>query len=90
MDQNSMMGLIQLFQIPGRPAATGFAALNFLSNLGFGPLGFGGGGGAPPVAAGDYVAILTAGGKTLRTTLRVERANTTGAQTSLFNDQRRR
>ena len=55
-----------LFTIPGRPAGGGFG-LEFLQTLGFGGnlfVVFAGGGGAG-VATGDYVAVMTVGGKTL-------------------------
>ena len=90
-DANSFMNLIGLFQIPGRPAVSGFAALSFLSNLGFNT-GFGGGGasGPPTALPGDYLVTLSAGGRTFRQSLRVERANLAGVMTSPFqNDDRR-
>jgi hypothetical protein len=50
--------------------------MEFLQRLGFGNAlasAFSGGA-ASTVAAGDYVVVLTAGGKTYRQTLRVEKA----------------
>jgi hypothetical protein len=44
MDQNTFMTMIEAFRIPGRNQPGGFAALSFLSTLGF-STGFGGGGG---------------------------------------------
>jgi hypothetical protein len=71
-DANSFMNQMSLFTIPGRPAQSGFAALNFLQNLGFN-LSFGGGG-AGEVPPGDYMVSITTGGKTMRQKVRVERA----------------
>jgi hypothetical protein len=50
--------------------------MEFLQRLGFGNAmasAFSGGS-ASAVAAGDYIVVLTAGGKTYRQTLRVEKA----------------
>jgi photosystem II stability/assembly factor-like uncharacterized protein len=69
-DANAFMTQLALFTIPGRPVASGFAALNFLQNLGFN-LNFGGG--ANEVAPGDYMVSITIGGKTMRQKVRVER-----------------
>ena len=71
-DPNAFMAQLALFVIPGRPAASGFAALNFLENLGF-SLNFGGGG-AGEVPPGDYMVSVTTGGKTMKQKVRVERA----------------
>ena len=71
-DPNAFMSQLALFTIPGRPVQGGFAALNFLQNLGF-SLNFGGGG-AGEVPPGDYMVHLTAGGKTMKQKVRVERA----------------
>ena len=53
--------------------------MNFLQTLGFGNAGFaafaGGGAGVPP---GDYLVVMTAGGKTLKQKVRVERAAPAG------------
>ncbi len=87
MDQNGLLQVIQLFQLPGKPAASGFAAFNFLTNLGLGPVGFGGAAGGGAVAPGDYIVSVTAGGQTMRQKVRVERANTTGAATSPFQER---
>jgi hypothetical protein len=73
-DPSQFEKLIDLFQIPGRPAAGGgFGGLSFLQNLGFGNLfaAFGGSGNA--AAPGDYVVSMTVDGKTLRQRLHVER-----------------
>jgi hypothetical protein len=75
LDPSAMQQWTPLFNIPGRPPAGGFG-LGFLQTLGLGdPTAavFGGSGGG--VAAGDYVAVMTVGGKTLRQKLRVEKAN---------------
>jgi hypothetical protein len=65
-----------LFTIPGRSAGGGFG-LEFLQTLGFGNAGFAAfaGGGGAGVATGDYVAVMTIGGKTLRQRIRVERGS---------------
>lgn len=90
-DANSLMSLVELFQIPGRPPVSGFAALGFLSNLGFNT-GFGGGGASGPttVPPGEYLVTLTAGETKLKQVVHVERANLTGAMTSPFEDDGRR
>jgi hypothetical protein len=48
-----------------------------MQTLGFGNAAFAAfaGGGGAGVATGDYVAVMTVGGKTLRQKVRVERAN---------------
>lgn len=71
-DPNAFMAQLALFAIPGRPVPSGFAALNFLENLGF-SLNFGGGG-AGEVPPGDYMVSITIGGKTMKQKVRVERA----------------
>lgn len=73
------MTVIEAFRIPGRNQPGGFAALNFLSTLGFNT-GFGGGGGgtATTVAPGDYAIVLTVGGRTMKQKVRVERAPSGG------------
>ena len=74
-DPSALQAQIALFAIPGRPAPTGFAGLGFLQTLGFGQAGFGAfGGGGAGVAPGDYLVSITAGGKTLKQKIRVERA----------------
>jgi len=72
------MSMIEAFRIPGRNQPGGFAALNFLSTLGFNT-GFGGGGPGGPtmVLPGDYVVSLTVGGRTMKQKIRVERAPVT-------------
>lgn len=77
-DQAVFMSMIEAFRIPGRNQPGGFAALNFLSTLGFNT-GFGGGGPGGPtmVQPGDYVVSLTVGGRTLKQKVRVERAPVT-------------
>ena len=79
IDQQTFMTMIEAFRIPGKNQPGGFAALSFLSTLGFNT-NFGGGGGAPgtTVAPGDYAAVLTVGGRTLKQRVRVERAPTYG------------
>jgi len=75
-DPSMFQPIVALFAIPGRPSSGGGFGLDFLQTLGFGNAAlaaFGGGGGAG-VASGDYVAVLTVGGKTLRQKIRVERA----------------
>ncbi len=76
-DPNSFMSQLALFTVPGKPVPTGFAALGFLQTLGFGPLGFGGGG-AASVPAGTYLVTVTAGGKTMKQAIRVEKATPGG------------
>ena len=74
-DPSAFQPIVALFSIPGRPASGGFG-LDFLQTLGFGNAAlaaFGGGGGAG-VSSGDYVVVLSVGGKTLRQKIRVERA----------------
>jgi photosystem II stability/assembly factor-like uncharacterized protein len=74
-DQSAFQTVMPLFTIPGR-APTGGFGLDFLQTLGFGGnlfAAFAGGGGSG-VATGDYVAVITVGGKTLRQRIRVERA----------------
>lgn len=74
MDQSTFMTMIEAFRIPGRNQPGGFAALNFLSTLGFSTgFGGGGGGGASTVLPGDYVVVLTVGGRTMKQKIRVER-----------------
>jgi hypothetical protein len=65
--------MIEAFRIPGRNQPGGFAALNFLSTLGFSTPFGGGGGGPPAVLPGDYVVHLTVGGRTMKQKIRVER-----------------
>jgi photosystem II stability/assembly factor-like uncharacterized protein len=75
LDPAAMQQWAPLFNIPGRPPAGGFG-LGFMQTLGFGdPTAafFGGTGGS--VAAGDYVAVMTVNGKTLRQKIRVEKSN---------------
>jgi hypothetical protein len=72
-DPNAFMSQLALFAVPGKPAPTGFGGLSFLQTLGFGPIGFGGGGGAG-VAPGTYLVSVTVNGKTMKQPLRVERA----------------
>ena len=73
IDPSAFQQFAPLFQIPGRPSTGGFG-LEFMQTLGFGNVGFAAfGGGGPGVATGDYVAVMTVGGKTLRQKLRVER-----------------
>lgn len=75
---STFMSIIEAFRIPGRNQPGGFAALNFLSTLGF-STGFGGGGGpGTSVAPGDYAAVLTVGGRTMKQRVRVERGPATG------------
>ena len=74
LDQSAFQSVMPLFTIPGRTAGGGFG-LEFLQTLGFGGnlfAAFAGGGGTG-VATGDYVAVMTVGGKTLRQKIRVER-----------------
>ncbi len=74
LDQSAFQSVMPLFTIPGRAAGGGFG-LEFLQTLGFGGnlfAAFAGGGGTG-VATGDYVAVVTVGGKTLRQRIRVER-----------------
>jgi hypothetical protein len=75
LDPSAMQQWAPLFNIPGRPPAGGFG-LNFMQTLGFGDptAAFFGGTGAS-VAAGDYIAVMTVGGKTLRQKIRVEKSN---------------
>jgi hypothetical protein len=73
-DPSQFEKLIDLFQIPGRPAASGgFGGLSFLQNLGFGNLFASFGASSNGVAPGDYVVSMTVDGKTLRQRLHVER-----------------
>ena len=73
MDPNAFQQLGPLFQIPGRPSAGGFG-FEFMQRLGFSNAGFSAfGGGGAGVETGDYVAVMTVGGKTLRQKVRVER-----------------
>jgi hypothetical protein len=75
-DPSMFQPVVALFAIPGRPASGGGFGLDFLQTLGFGNAAlaaFGGGGGAG-VSSGDYVAVVSVGGKTLRQKIRVERA----------------
>jgi len=72
------MTMIEAFRIPGRNQPGGFAALNFLSTLGFNT-GFGGGGGpGSTVLPGDYNVLLTVGGRTMKQKIRVERGPSAG------------
>jgi hypothetical protein len=74
-DPSVMQQWAPLFNIPGRPPAGGFG-LNFLQTLGFGdPTAAFFGGAGSSVAAGDYVAVMTVNGKTLRQKIRVEKPN---------------
>jgi hypothetical protein len=74
-DPSAFQPIVALFSIPGRPASGGFG-LDFLQTLGFGNAAFAafGGGGGAGVSSGDYVAVLSVGGKTFRQKIRVERA----------------
>jgi hypothetical protein len=75
MDPSAFQQIAPLFQIPGRPSSGGFG-FEFMQTLGFGTAGFAAfGGGGPGVATGDYVAVLTVDGKTLRQKVRVERGS---------------
>jgi photosystem II stability/assembly factor-like uncharacterized protein len=76
MDQGSFQRVVELFQIPGRPAAPGFGGLGFLNAIGITPNipGFGGGPGGGAVPPGDYLVSLTVGGRTMKQKVRVERA----------------
>jgi hypothetical protein len=77
MDPSAFQQFAPLFQIPGRPSGGGFG-FEFMQTLGFGNAGFAAfGGGGAGVATGDYVAVMTVGGKTLRQKLRVERGGMT-------------
>jgi hypothetical protein len=77
MDPSAFQQLAPLFQIPGRPSSGGFG-FEFMQTLGFGNAGFAAfGGGGAGVATGDYVAVMTVGGKTLRQKVRVERGGIT-------------
>jgi hypothetical protein len=75
MDQSGFQRVGELFAIPGRGGGGGFAALNFLQNLGFGSstAALFGGGGPAQVPPGDYLVSITVGGRTLKQKLRVER-----------------
>jgi hypothetical protein len=65
--------IVALFAIPGRASSGGFG-LDFLQTLGFGNAAFAAfGGGGAGVSSGDYVVVLTVGGKTYRQKIRVER-----------------
>jgi hypothetical protein len=77
LDPSAFQTLIPLFTIPGRASSGGGFGLDFMQTLGFGnaALAAFGGGGAAGVATGDYVAVMTVGGKTLRQKVRVERGN---------------
>jgi hypothetical protein len=74
LDQSAFQTVMPLFTIPGRAAGGGFG-LEFLQTLGFGNAGFAAfaGGGGAGVTTGDYLAVMTVGGKTLRQRIRVER-----------------
>jgi len=75
LDPSAMQQLAPLFNIPGRPPAGGFG-LNFMQTLGFGdPTAAFFGGTGSSVAAGDYVAVMTVNGKTLRQKIRVEKSS---------------
>src|SRR6185436_10724202 len=72
-DPSMFQPVVALFAIPGRPSSGGGFGLDFLQTLGFGNAAlaaFGGGGGAG-VSSGDYVVVLSVGGKTLRQKIRV-------------------
>jgi len=75
-DPSMFQPIVALFAIPGRPASGGGFGLDFLQTLGFGNAAFAafGGGGGAGVSSGDYVVVLSVGGKTLRQKIRVERA----------------
>ena len=76
LDPSMFQQIIPLFDLPGKPSSGGGFGMEFLQRLGFGNAmasAFGGGGGSA-VASGDYVVVLTVGGKTYRQKLRVEKA----------------
>jgi len=78
LDPSAFQTVTPLFQIPGRAPSAGGFGLEFLQTLGFGNSAFAAfGGGGPGVATGDYVAVMTVGGKTLRQKVRVERGGAT-------------
>src|SRR5207248_4581260 len=80
-DATFLTTLGTLLRRPGQPAGGGGGgggALAFVAQaFGRAPVGGGGGfgfgGGAPPVATGDYLVTITIDGKTLSRVLRVER-----------------
>jgi photosystem II stability/assembly factor-like uncharacterized protein len=75
LDPSAFQTLMPLFAIPGRASGGGFG-LEFMQTLGFGNAAFAAfAGGGAGVATGDYVAVMTVGGKTLRQKVRVERPN---------------
>jgi photosystem II stability/assembly factor-like uncharacterized protein len=75
MDPTVMQQWTPLFQVPGKPSTGGFG-LGFLQTLGFGdPTAAVFGGAGAGVAAGDYMAVMTVGGKTLKQKVRVEKSN---------------
>ena len=74
-DPSVMQQWAPLFNVPGKPPAGGFG-LGFMQTLGFGdPTAAFFGGAAGGIAAGDYVAVMSVGGKTFRQKIRVEKAN---------------
>ncbi|HET7373415.1 MAG TPA: hypothetical protein VFJ20_08505, partial [Gemmatimonadaceae bacterium] len=76
LDPSMFQQVIPLFDLPGKPSSQGGFGMEFLQRLGFGnamATAFGGGG-SNAVAAGDYMVVMTVGGKTLKQKLRVERA----------------
>jgi len=74
-DPSMFQPIVALFAIPGRASGGGGFGLDFLQTLGFGNAAFAafGGGGGAGVSSGDYVVVLSVGGKTLRQKIRVER-----------------
>jgi photosystem II stability/assembly factor-like uncharacterized protein len=78
LDPSMFQTIMPLFQIPGRAPAAGGFGLEFLQTLGFGNAAFAAfGGGGSGVATGDYVAVMSVGGKTLRQKVRVEHGGAT-------------
>jgi hypothetical protein len=78
LDPSMFQTIMPLFQIPGRAPSAGGFGLEFLQTLGFGNAAFAAfGGGGSGVATGDYVAVMSVGGKTLRQKVRVERGGAT-------------
>jgi hypothetical protein len=76
LDPSMFQQIIPLFDLPGKPSSGGGFGMEFLQRLGFGnsmAALFGGGGGSG-VASGDYVVVLSVGGKTYRQKLRVEKS----------------
>jgi len=79
-DANNMnWGALRVFNDDVIKGGGGFGALGFVAQaFGRAPVGGGGGfggfgGGATPVATGDYLVTITVDGKTLTRVLRVER-----------------